>query len=113
MLLSLMVTHAVYKTDSLFPCSILFLMLQDCDYCNCSRYLSDKYGNSTIPTVPSTTTGTTVLTTTQPYDIVNNPENSDVSEPVDTRKPIAQRACGIQVFSGMILLSVESLLRYH
>ncbi|CAG2247498.1 unnamed protein product [Mytilus edulis] len=71
----------------------------DCEYCNCSRYLSDKYGNSTIPTVPSTTTGTTVLTTTQPYDIVNNPDNGDVSEPIDTSIPMAQRACGIQVFS--------------
>ncbi|VDI73733.1 Hypothetical predicted protein, partial [Mytilus galloprovincialis] len=85
--------------SSVCQCCLLDPIPLDCDYCNCSRYLSDKYGNSTIPTVPSTTTGTTVLTTTQPYDIVNNPDNSDVSEPVDTRKPIAQRACGIQVFS--------------
>ncbi|XP_052081237.1 uncharacterized protein LOC127719261 [Mytilus californianus] len=85
--------------SSVCQCCLLKPIPLDCDYCNCSRYLSDKYGNSTIPTVPSTTTGTTILTTTQPYDIVNNPDNSDVSEPVDTSKPIAQRACGIQVFS--------------
>ncbi|CAC5412724.1 unnamed protein product [Mytilus coruscus] len=85
--------------SSVCQCCLLDPIPLDCEFCNCSRYLSDKYGNSTIPTVPSTTTGTTIQTTTQPYDIVNNPDNSNVSEPVDTSIPIAQRACGIQVFS--------------
>ena len=78
------------------------LTFQACDYCNCSRYLSDKYGNSTLPTVPSKTEATTDQTTTtpHPYDIVNNPADSNVSKPVDTSTPMAQKSCGIQILYG-------------
>ncbi|XP_063408918.1 uncharacterized protein LOC134692399 [Mytilus trossulus] len=80
-------------------CCLIEAVSEDCDYCNCSRYLSDKYGNSTLPTVPSKTEATTDQTTTtsHPYDIVNNPADSNVSKPVDTSTPMAQKSCGIQI----------------
>ncbi|VDI67222.1 Hypothetical predicted protein [Mytilus galloprovincialis] len=81
-------------------CCLLNPVPGDCNFCNCSKYLFDKYGNATLPTVPSTTVSTTVQTTTQPYEVVNHPDKSEVSQPIDTSIPQAQKSCGIQIFEG-------------
>lgn len=79
-----------------YNCFIDFInfCLKYCSYCNCgNRTLSDL--------TTSTTTEQPVLnTTTQQYDIVNNPDGSIVDTPIDTSIPITQAACGIQIFSG-------------
>ncbi|XP_076087285.1 uncharacterized protein LOC143057777 [Mytilus galloprovincialis] len=87
--------------SSVCQCCLLDPVPEECDYCNCSSYLSDKYGNSTLPSVPSTTEETTEQPTiAPPYKIVNNPDDSIVSEPIDTSIPIAQKSCGIQILAG-------------
>ncbi|VDI71255.1 Hypothetical predicted protein, partial [Mytilus galloprovincialis] len=98
------ITTYEYKEDidwasNVCQCCLIEPVPEACDYCNCSRYLSDKYGNNTLPTVPSKTEATTDQTTTtpHPYDIVNNPADSNVSKPVDTSTPTSQKSCGIQI----------------
>ncbi|XP_076086943.1 uncharacterized protein LOC143057517 [Mytilus galloprovincialis] len=82
-------------------CCLIEPVPEECDYCNCSRYLLDKYENSTLPTVPSTTIAiTSQPTIPPPYKIVNNPDDSVVSKPVDTSTPLAQKSCGIQILNG-------------
>ncbi|XP_071123199.1 uncharacterized protein [Mytilus edulis] len=74
----------------------------DCSYCNCTEYLTNKYRNKTLPVLTTTTTTEQPVlnTTTQEYEIVNNPDGSIVETPIDTSTPITQTACGIQIFSG-------------
>lgn len=43
------------------------------------------------------------MTTTQPpYQIVKNPKETVVTQPVDTELPVAQAACGVQILTGNI-----------
>ena len=92
--------HWVYKTGEWYRLltSSGFLYFQGCSFCNCSLY--NKTATTTVP--PTNTTS-------PPYDIVNNPDGSVVNSSIDVSLPIAQTACGIQIYSGKILNSVKQV----
>ena len=51
------------------------------------------YNETTVP--PS------IEVTEQPYQIVNNPDDTVVQVPIDITTPIAQTSCGLEILSGM------------
>jgi hypothetical protein len=51
------------------------------------------YNETTVP--PS------IEVTEQPYQIVNNPDDTVVQVPIDVTTPIAQTSCGLEILSGM------------
>jgi hypothetical protein len=55
------------------------------------------YNETTVP--PS------IEVTEQPYQIVNNPDNTVVQVPIDVTTPTAQTSCGLQILSGMDVIS--------
>ncbi|XP_076076023.1 uncharacterized protein LOC143046845 [Mytilus galloprovincialis] len=65
---------------------------ETCSFCNCS--------SSSATTTPTITTTDTVTTTQPPYQIVKNPKETVVTQPVDTELPVAQAACGVQILTG-------------
>jgi hypothetical protein len=69
----------------------IFIYFQACSFCNCSLY--NKTDTTTVPTTD---------VTSPPYDVVNNPDGSTVNSPIDVSLPVAQTACGIQIYSGKI-----------
>ncbi|CAG2196989.1 unnamed protein product [Mytilus edulis] len=72
---------------------------QTCSFCNCS--------SSSATTTPTITTTDTVTTTQPPYQIVKNPNETVVTQPVDTELPVAQTAC-VRVVLGSGLTAVQS-----
>ncbi|CAG2237324.1 unnamed protein product [Mytilus edulis] len=100
-------------TQEFCSCCFITPIPENCTACNCTKYLSDKFGNDNVTAPPTMSTTTMVQTTTQPYEIVQtvktnekdivynitNPGNTTVTdqEPVDTSTSPAQPSCGIQV----------------
>ncbi|CAG2238793.1 GPAT1_2 [Mytilus edulis] len=80
--------------DELVTSEILRVQ-EGCSMCNCS-----EYNNTESTTITS-------LVTQPPYDIVNNADGSEVTSPIDTTRPTAQTSCGIQIYSGNYVLSMN------
>ncbi|CAC5409205.1 unnamed protein product [Mytilus coruscus] len=86
-----------YLTEEDWTLNICDCCLEDpvpqaCSFCNCSLY-------DDITTTPVTTSS---AATKPPYEIVKNPDDSIVTEPLDTQVPVAQTACGVHILTGDI-----------
>ncbi|XP_076085497.1 uncharacterized protein LOC143056293 [Mytilus galloprovincialis] len=103
-------------TQEVCSCCFITPIPENCTACNCTKYLSDKFGNENVTAPPTMSTTTMVMTTTQPYEIVQtvktdeedvvynitNTVNTTVTEqePVDTSTSPARPSCGIQIVAG-------------
>ncbi|VDI16055.1 Hypothetical predicted protein [Mytilus galloprovincialis] len=103
-------------TQEVCSCCFITPIPENCTACNCTKYLSDKFGNDNVTAPPTMSTTTMVMTTTQPYEIVQtvktddedvvynitNTVNTTVTdqEPVDTSTSPARPSCGIQIVAG-------------
>ncbi|XP_076085326.1 uncharacterized protein LOC143056125 [Mytilus galloprovincialis] len=71
-----------------------------CTACNCTSYLTAKFGNGSI--VAPTTEAVPVVkySTSSPYKVLNNPKGGAVIVPIGLLMQPARASCGIEIFAG-------------